>query len=259
MISVVLPVFRNKDTLVELIDRIHQVLNKERLMHEIICVNDSCLDGSLVVLKHIVDHDPNCTVVDLVEHVGQHKAVLIGMAYAQGDWIVVMDADLQDPPEVLPQLLTIAKETQCVVFAGRKGRYEYSGRLFTSRVFKRILALLTRVPKDAGMFFVIPKNLKVKLLELRGVTPYVVTMLGVVATRMISYPVERTRRSTGTSAYSSFQRAISGMKAVVCAFQCRSPQFKNGSALPGHERLVRSVIRKNTGSLSCMENDEIIR
>lgn len=109
MISVILPVFKSEDFLEELLTRIHASLDHAGYEHEVVCVNDRCPGSSWAVLEKVVQGDARLTAVDLKENVGQHQAVLIGMSYAVGDLIAVMDADLQDPPEALPQLVKLAK------------------------------------------------------------------------------------------------------------------------------------------------------
>ena len=100
------------------------------------------------------------------------------MRRARGPWTVVMDADLQDPPEAIPALLQAAGDDVDVVFAGRRGRYESRLRLLTSRLFKRTLAVATGLPADAGMFFVANRHSVEVLTNMKGATPFVVAMIG---------------------------------------------------------------------------------
>ncbi|MBI3601427.1 MAG: glycosyltransferase family 2 protein [Candidatus Omnitrophica bacterium] len=240
MISIILPVFKNASFLEELIGRIHRSLDSVGYKHEIVCVNDCCPESSLTVLKKIVSRDYRLKVVDLKQNVGQHKAVLIGMVYAAGDWIAVMDADLQDPPESLPSLIDIAEKNNAVVFAGRRGMYEPITRLFTSKAFKNLFSFIARVPRDAGMFFVISKDVKEKIVKMRGSKPFVIAMLGMVSIPKINCPVERKKKLAQASGYSSGQRILIGMRAVIYALQCRFGFFCSKS--PDYTGYVRTVI-----------------
>lgn len=140
-ISVVVPVYCNADTVSALRERLRQVLESEPLSYEILFVNDACPAESLMALRGLAEGDAAVRVVPLERNVGQHRAVLIGLAQTRGRHVVVMDADLQDPPEAIPEMRRTLMRGYDAVFAGRRGRYESTGRLVTSRVFKTLLAL----------------------------------------------------------------------------------------------------------------------
>lgn len=243
VVSVVLPVFRNADTLVELTDRIQKAVISAGYGCEIVCVNDDCPDRSFAVLEKLALRIPHFTAIDLIRNVGQHQAVLTGMAFARGDWIAVMDADLQDSPDALPLLLDRARKQNAVVFAGRRGLYESRARLASSRVFKTLLSIAAQVPRDAGMFFVVSREVKDRLLKLQIRSPYVVAMLGAVADRIVSCPVERSARSRGKSSYSVFTRLLSGLRAIECALRCRFEPARSGSENNDNAIRIRSVLR----------------
>jgi SAM-dependent methyltransferase len=150
----------------------------------------------------------------LERNVGQHAAVLEGMRRARGRWTVVMDADLQDPPEAIPLLLAHVSLGDDVVFAGRRGAYEGPGRLASSRIFKRVLAVLVGVPRDAGMFFVANRRAIERLLHLDGPPPFVVAMIGAARLRASSVPVARQSNSATRSSYTSSQRLRSGVRGL---------------------------------------------
>jgi glycosyltransferase involved in cell wall biosynthesis len=210
----VIPVYKNAGTLVALRDRLVQTLAAMPASHEIIFVNDACPERSLAVLEEMAAHDATVSVIDLVTNVGQHQAVIVGLAYAQGQSVVVMDADLQDPPEAIPKLLTRLGPGCDAVFAGRRGRYQSGFRLFTSRMFKRVLHWLSGVPPDAGIFVALSRNAVNHLLDMEGPRPFVVAMIGCTNLPMASIPVERNERSVGASAYSSRMRLKSAWRGI---------------------------------------------
>ncbi len=208
-----MPVYRNADTLVELHDRLRAALRGARV--ELIFVDDACPTGSEAVLRKLAAH-PGTRVLTLERNVGQHRAVLAGLAHARGAWTVVMDADLQDPPEAVPLLLARAAVGDVdAVFAGRRGTYESPLRLFTSRLFKRTLHALCGVPPDAGIFAAVSKPAVERVLAMRGPAPFVVAMIGCAGLPMASIPVERAPRSSGSSAYSARGRVKSAWRAFV--------------------------------------------
>lgn len=218
-LSVVVPVYRNRETVKELRHRVQRVSGDSGLSHEVVFVNDACPEGSLEVLERLVKEVAHTVVLDLRENVGQHAAVLAGLAHCQGRWVVIMDADLQDPPEAIPRLLQAAQEETTAVFAGRRGRYESSLRLLFSRIFKWVLHLTCGVPADAGIFVALRSELAQELLRLRTRRPSIVAMIGCTSRNMISIPVERSRRTQGSSAYNSWGRWKSAIRALLCVFE----------------------------------------
>src|SRR5438067_1542306 len=158
-LTVVLPVYRNADTLPALHAALHRVLDAQPLDYELLFVDDACPAGSLRVLESLAARDPRVAVLALDRNVGQHRAILAGVELARGARIVVMDADLQDPPEAIPALLARLAQGPDAVFAGRRGRYESPPRLLSSWLLKRLLWLLCGLPPDAGAFLAIHREL----------------------------------------------------------------------------------------------------
>ena len=216
--SVVVPVYGNGGTLRVLHDRLRRVLGGEGLEYEIIFVNDACPFASLVVLDGIASEDPGVRVMALPDNVGQHRAVLIGLAQARGRCAVIMDGDLQDPPEAVPRLLE-KLDSHAAVFAGRRGRYESRGRLATSRLFKTLLSVLTGVPRDAGMYVALRCDMIQHLLARREKTPFVVAMIGTSGMAVASVPIHRSPRPSGHSCYSGRTRLKAALAAVRIALR----------------------------------------
>jgi glycosyltransferase involved in cell wall biosynthesis len=220
-VSVVSPVYRNADTLEGLHARIAECLEGARVPFELIFVEDACPEGSLAVLERLALHDSRVAIISLAQNVGQHRAVLIGLPYARGKSIVLLDADLQDPPEVIPLLLRGLKGTSAAVFAGRRGAYESLPRLATSFVFKSLLHLVAGVPTDAGMFVAFDRRVADRLLTFRPRWPFVVAMIGSTGLPMTSIPIRRDRRSSGRSAYTAWGRLRVGIQTLAWAVAWR--------------------------------------
>jgi polyisoprenyl-phosphate glycosyltransferase len=185
-------------------------------------VDDASPDGAMKVLAELARKDPQVRICALLQNVGQHRAVLDGLAAARGRWTVVMDADLQDPPEAIPLLLDTAQSAGArVVFAGRRGHYQSAGRLATSRLFKRSLAKLTGLPPDAGLFVLLDRATVDRVLALDGKRPFVTAMIGATGARMVSVPVTRAPRPTGSSAYRQRDRIASSIRAFAWVLSWR--------------------------------------
>jgi hypothetical protein len=126
-----------------------------------------------------------------------------------------MDADLQDPPEAIPTLIDEGERGNPVVFAGRRGNYESRARMFSARAYRAVLHFVSGLPRDAGAFVAINRETIDKLLALRGPAPFIPTMIWCTGMRLTSIPVERSPRTRGASAYSSFRRAGSARRAFA--------------------------------------------
>ena len=206
LLSIVMPVYRNAATLRELHSRLSRAMRTQRLDYELIFVNDACPENSLAVLIELAQSDPQTAVVALERNVGQQRAVMAGLRLARGASVVVMDADLQDPPEAIPGLLRELQSGYAAVFAGRRGAYESPFRLLTSRVFKRMQSWLSGVPPDAGLFVVMRRDMVERLLAFDAPRPFLVPMIGCTGLPLASTPVLRAARPSGVSAYSTWKR-----------------------------------------------------
>lgn len=213
-LSIVLPVYRNRETLLPLHQQLCAVLEPLALDFEIIFVNDACTGGSLAILEKLAESDPHVAVLSLEKNVGQHQAALLGITYATGSHIVIMDADLQDPPEAIPKLLKEIDKGFATVFAGRRGKYESGARLLSSRLFKTTLHFLTGLPADAGMFMLITKKMRERILTMQGPAPFVVAMVGCAGLPVTSLPVLRVTREAGKSSYTFWTRLRSAWRAI---------------------------------------------
>jgi glycosyltransferase involved in cell wall biosynthesis len=160
--------------------------------------------------------DPRVAALRLAQNVGQNRAVLIGLAYAQGDVVVVMDADLQDPPEAIPTLLPFLTDDVAAVFAGRRGQYEGRGRLLSSWLFKHMLYVLSagRVPTDAGLFVAMRQTMRSRLLAFDVPQPYVVGLMGRTGLKLRSVPVMRHANNERESGYTTRKRIALACNAV---------------------------------------------
>lgn len=252
-ILVVIPVFRNEESLVELYHRISQVFYEQNYRWRIVFVDDASPDNSLKVLRGLAERENNVTVLSLKENVGQHRAVLTGLWYCQGDcqYTVVMDGDLQDPPEAIPEMIEFLERGYDAVFAGRQGKYESSTRHLTSRLFRYARRVINRVPKDAGMFVVLRRKMVERIGSIFTHWPSVVALIGWTGLPVTSVPVTRSERKYGCSAFNGWGRlktAGIGLLGGICwrcfLFRNRStakPRIGQVLRVIGDQRVFRSI------------------
>ena len=215
-ISVILPVYCNSCFLEELHRRIRRVLKELGLTYHFIFVNDASPDRSRDVLAEIARKDSCVTVIDLPVNQGQQQATMVGLMQSRSNYTVVMDADLQDPPEAIPSLLQTLKSGHYdAVFAGRRGHYESWLRLVTSKIFKWLISRLTHVPRDSGSYVAMTQRMTSILLAYPENDPYMVGMIGCSGLPVTSIPVQRSGRPSGKSCYSSMMRLKIGFRAVI--------------------------------------------
>ena len=237
-LSVVVPVYNNTTTVTELSDRLRFVTGELGINMELIFVNDASQDDSLMLLEALASSTTWITVIDLYRNLGQHAAVMIGLAEARGEWCLIMDADLQDPPEALHSLWTIRHEGAAAIFAGRQGRYESRGRLFTSWLFKWLLHRISGTPRDGGMYVLIDRSLVDKLLRMPVSKPFIPAMIGCATMPTLSVPVQRAVCQEGESGYNWWGRLRAGLCALRCVAECRS-----GNRRTFLERFSHSPVR----------------
>ncbi|HRS18823.1 MAG TPA: glycosyltransferase family 2 protein [Bacteroidales bacterium] len=144
-ISVVTPVYGCKTCLVELYLRLKTTLEQITQDFEIIMVNDASPDGAWETIVELAARDQRVKGINLSRNFGQHYAITAGLDHAQGEWVVVMDCDLQDQPEEIVKLYAKAQEGWDIVFARRTQRQDsFTKRLF-SKIFHRVFSYLSGI------------------------------------------------------------------------------------------------------------------
>ena len=150
-ISVVSPVYRGEKMLSELVRRNVETLSGMGVDYEIILVNDASPDGSWNEIVKECKKNPDIKGLNLSKNFGQHYAITAGLRYATGDWIVVMDCDLQDRPEDIPALYAKAQEGYDIVFARRVVKHVGWWKRFSSVAFHRVLDWLSGTKSDPAI------------------------------------------------------------------------------------------------------------
>ena len=168
-LSIVIPVYGCSGTLQPLHERLSRVLPTLAEQYEIIFVDDRGPDESWTILQALAEGDPHVIACRLSRNFGQQTAIVAGLEQSRGDHVVVMDCDLQDPPEAIEKLLAAARQGFDVVFAKRKSPYRPAVRDFGSRLYFRLLSLLSgyAIDHEIGAFSLISRRVVEAFLKFR--------------------------------------------------------------------------------------------
>ena len=208
-ISVVIPVYGCCDSLHTLYARLKESLSLLSEEFEIILINDASPDNAWDAIKELVSQDDRVKGINLSRNFGQHKAIAAGLDHSQGDWVVVMDCDLQDRPEEIVKLYNKAQEGYDAVFGQRVNRQHSRRKRWASRAFIAVYDYLTDSKTDPtiGNFSIISR----KVVEgLKSLTeqhhPYTFFVIWLGFKRAY-VEIEHAQRETGESSY-NFKRLI---------------------------------------------------
>lgn len=155
ILSIVIPVYNEEDVLVEFHRRLSRVISELGMEFEIIYVNDGSTDDSLGILRQLSQGNPGLAILDLSRNFGKEIAMTAGLDHSKGDAVVIIDADLQDPPEIIPEFVKYWREGYDVVYGQRSEREgESMFKIASAHAFYRVINYLTRVniPVDSGDF-----------------------------------------------------------------------------------------------------------
>jgi glycosyltransferase involved in cell wall biosynthesis len=203
-LSIVLPIFNEEAVLDELHRRLSDFLASLGASWEVIFVDDGSADSSFAKLKDLAGDEPRYRVVSLSRNFGHQLAITAGFDYALGDAVVVMDADLQDPPAVVVDMLTRFREGYDIVHAVRRTREHESflkrGTAFVFyRVFKAMVGI--DIPVDAGDFRLVSRRVVLTLRALRETNRFVRGMVAWVGFRQTTVTYDRKGRFAGKTHY----------------------------------------------------------
>ena len=206
--------FRNEEeVLAELIRRTSLVLNQEKDKgtlngYELIFVNDASTDRSLEILLEKSQHHPQIRVVNMSRCFGVTPCTLAGMEFARGDAVVYMDADLQDPPELIPKLIQFWQEQNVdVVHTIRQSRRgEAPLKIFVSRLGYHLINFFSsiRIPVEAGDFKLLSRRAVKHLIKFHEIRPYMRGMVSWIGFKQASFPYIREARFAGKSKFALF-------------------------------------------------------
>jgi dolichol-phosphate mannosyltransferase len=220
LFSIVIPIYNEESLIDELCTRLKNTFEKLELdiNVEVIFVNDGSSDMSLEKLKLKREEFPDFKILSLSRNFGHQIAITAGCHHAKGDFVAVIDADLQDPPECLIEMLNKACEGYDVVYGQRISREgESPFKLWTASIFYRFLKYITKVdlPLDSGDFRIMSKRVVDVLKKMPERHLFVRGMVAWVGFKQIAFPYKRDARFAGETKYSLSKMIRLAMDAIT--------------------------------------------
>jgi len=204
-LSIIVPCFNEEEVITIAYNRLKKVLSGLNFSSRIIFINDGSRDKTREILSEIAAEDTAVTVIHFSRNFGHQKAVTAGIHHCQSDLAVIIDADLQDPPELIPELIAKQEEEQAnVVYCVRKSRAgESKFKLWTAKTFYRSLNNLSEVkfPLDAGDFRLIDANVIREFKRFKENSKYIRGIISWIGFKQVPFYYEREARIAGETKY----------------------------------------------------------
>ena len=218
MVSIVVPVYNEEDLIVQFHEAISNALQNSVDGWEVVYVNDGSTDSTLELLKNLQALDPHVVVVELSRNWGQVGAIFAGLRTASGRAVILMDADFQDPPEVVPQLIDAWRGGAEVVVAVRRSRQEKRKILaFLFPLFYRVLGAVSDYPLslNAGLFGLMDRKAVDSILAMGEKNPYLPGLRAWVGYRNTIVYYDRQDRLSGDGKLSFMSRIKYATDAIM--------------------------------------------
>ena len=204
-LSVIVPCFNEEEVIKETYKRLKAVLSKLELQSEIIFINDGSIDNTEQLLNEFIITDKNIKIISFSRNFGHQKAVTAGLNHCTSDMAVIIDADLQDPPEVIPDMIkTLIDSKAQVVYCVRKSRKgEGIFKKLSAKVFYRLLNFFSevRLPVDTGDFRLIDKSIIREFNQMHENGKYIRGLVSWIGFKQVPFYYEREARFAGETKY----------------------------------------------------------
>ncbi len=203
-LSIIIPIYNEEPNIHTLYNRLKKVLNSITPLHEFIFVNDGSKDNSIHLIKGLAQQDPTVKYINFSRNFGHQIAVTAGLDYCIGESVVIIDADLQDPPELIVEMYQKMQEGYEVVYAKRRSRKGESFlKKFTAKMFYRTLGSLTSIsiPVDTGDFRIIHKQIVEVLKKMPEQQKFIRGQISWIGFNQTYVEYDRDERQGGETGY----------------------------------------------------------
>ncbi len=204
MISIVSPVYKAEKMLEKLVYEIQKSMQILQVPYEIVLVDDRSPDNSWQVMKQLSAKHNELICIRLSKNFGQHPAIMAGLNHAKGNWIVVMDCDLQDQPQEIPKLFEKAKEGYDVVLARRTKREDHFLKKLSSALFSKIYGYFTdtKYDNEIANFGIYHQKVIKSILGISDYIKFFPLFVSFVGFKTTAISVQHAKRESGASSYS---------------------------------------------------------
>ncbi|MBN1799750.1 MAG: glycosyltransferase family 2 protein [Spirochaetales bacterium] len=216
--SVVVPVYNEEEVVAESVKRLTAVMNSTKKNYELIFVNDGSRDNTKKLLQGIRDKNKKLKIIDFSRNFGHQIAITAGMDYAEGEAVLIIDADLQDPPEVMLEMIKKWEQGYDVVYGKRKKRKgETIFKLMTAKVFYRFLSGMTqiKIPKDVGDFRLLDRKVCDAMCRIHERNRFVRGLISWAGYNQAEVPYVREKRYAGKTKYPFIKMIRFALNAIV--------------------------------------------
>ena len=216
--SVVVPAYNEEEVITESYKRLTKVMLSMDETYELIFVNDGSRDRTANIIAEIIQADPSVKLINFTRNFGHMPAITAGMEYAKGDAVIIIDADLQDPPEVLPNMAALWKEGYDVVYGKRKERVgETAFKKFSAKIFYRFINNMVPIdlPVDTGEFRLMDRKVCDAVNRLAERHRYIRGLVSWVGFKQTAYEYVRVERFAGTTKYPLRKMMSFAMDAIT--------------------------------------------
>ncbi len=202
-ISIIAPVLNEEAVIDEFYNRVANALDKISASFEIIFIDDGSTDKTLYKIKKLSEHNPAVKAISFSRNFGHAMAISAGLAHSQGEAVIILDGDLQDPPEILPEFISKWQEGYDVVYGVRTKRKEWFGKRLSYWLFYRILKKLSNLnmPVDAGDFCLMSKKVVELIRSLPERNRFIRGLRNWVGFKQYGLVYERSGRFAGVTKY----------------------------------------------------------
>lgn len=204
-ISIVIPVYNEEAVLKNLIQRLAILIqNTTNYEFEVIFVNDGSKDKTLEILEEISKIEKRLKIISFSRNFGHQAAVTAGIKYVTGDAVVIIDADLQDPPELIPQMIELWEQGNEVIYGKRKKRKgESAFKILSAKMFYKTLNALSdvEIPKDTGDFRLVDRKVIDVINQMPEHNKFLRGLFSWVGFKQYAFEYERQERKAGKTKY----------------------------------------------------------
>ncbi len=217
-ISIVVPMYNEEEVAMEFYNRVTAVLKNTLLPYEIIIVNDGSRDKTLDIIMNLMENDEHIKIINFSRNFGHQAAITAGIENATGDAIITIDADLQDPPEVIIDLINEYKNGYDIVYAKRKSRKKDTFfKRYTAQIYYKILNKLSdiKIPENVGDFRLISKRVQEVFVKLPEKDRYIRGIFAWMGFKQAIVEFDRQPRFAGKTKYPLSKMIKLAMSGII--------------------------------------------